>query len=560
MRVSSEVLHRISPIAGWLLALAGVGILVFNAAFSRHIHVDEFHNVFSMQLMGKLGLPDYADPAEIYHVIFSWVTAPFSSTREIFSELRGVFGGLFLGLLLSIALLQPFFPTNWGRVLVFIGISLWWPAWRHGFEIRHDAFLALGVVALYRIGLSSEAQRRLSVRLALSAGWVAAWMQLNSHKAIVLWAPALSLIVGLLAWRERREAVRAVGWLAAGVALGVATGFGLFQLRGALGAYFAQLEHFSRYAADAERFSSLPLLEYMLSSGLVLSSCALGFVAVSLVSAVRGQLAPHQLTTLGFLLIALLGLALNPVPYPYNMIWATPAVLLAGVGGAHQLLTAAGRWRAPLALLLLGGSAQQFFHVRELDDYSKRSWDGQLRLVDATEALTAEGDPIFDGVGLVCTRPPANRDWLLHSVFMAEYRSGRREQLRDVVMRTAPPVIVAGHYRTGWLSESDQSAVRAHYVPLSQQLWVLGADVPSGESQIQILRAGRYLVNPSGPQGLVRIDGRELGPEGVLRLELGLHTVAGGARIAWLGPHLNEAPVFLELGGPLFGAARLLGQ
>jgi hypothetical protein len=549
-------------VLAFTLALLGVGILAFRLALSRHIHVDEFHNVFSMQLVGSFGLPDYADPTELYHVIFAPVTQRFASTREMFFALRAIWGTLFVGLLVAVAWVQPFFPTLWGRTLVFIGVASWWPAWRHGFEVRHDLLLALGVVALYRVALEAESQPPLSARSALVAGGVAAWMQLDSHKAVTLWGPALLLIVAL---RMRkllpRDAWRSASWLGAGLCGGLLSGLGLLFLGGALHAYFVQFAHFTRYAAGAERFSPLPLFGQMLSTGSALSVCAGLFLPFGVLQALRRRLPPHAVPTLAFLSFTGLALALNPVPYPYNLVWMTPALLFAGTAGAHLLLARARRFGLPLAGALLTFSVSQF--ARELlgDDYLKRSWDAQLKLVDAAEALTAPTDPIFDGVGMVCTRPPATRDWLIHSVFMPEYEQGHREQVGDVIERVAPPVLIGGHYRFNWLPEADLAVVAAHYLGLSNQLWVLAVETTRGEEQIHILRPGRYQVQKRTPNAeLLQIDGRTVAPGDILSLQAGAHHVTGAALILWLGPTASELPTGLAVGGSLFAPAQLPGQ
>ena len=550
------------PALVFALAVAAAATLVLGLALCRHLHVDEFHNVYSMQLVGSFGHSDYADPAELYHVLFAPLTRHFTSTRSMFFALRMVWAAAFVGLLAAVAQVQPFFPQRWGRTLVFLGAASWWPAWRHGFEIRHDLLLAFGVVALYRIALAAERPERLSPRMAALAGAVAAWMQLDSHKALTLWGPALLFIVLLRARRSRADAVHSGSWLALGLTLGLLGGFGVLFSGGALRAYFAQLVHFTHYAAGAERFSALPLFELMWNTGSVSSSLALLFFVLTVVQALRGRLPAHTATTLAFLFFTLSAAAVNPVPYPYNLVWMTPAVLFAGVAGAHWLIQRTPWCRAPLAgALLVVLSVAQFASQLERDGYLHRSWDAQLKLIDAAESLTAPTDPIFDGVGMVCTRPPATRDWILHSVFRSEYESGAREQLRDLIARVAPPVLIGGHYRFNWLSDADRAAIAAHYLGISNQLWVLGAQTDGGEQQIQILRAGRYQVLEREPApGALQIDGQPRSTGEVIWLPAGPHQVSGATSIVWLGPSASELPTGLLLGESLLAPTRLLGQ
>jgi hypothetical protein len=290
----------------------------------------------------------------------------------------------------------------------------------------------------------------------------------------------------------------------------------------------------------------------------VLSLCALLFIPLALGLALRGRLPPFFGTTLAFLAFTLLALAVNPVPYPYNLVWMTPAVLFAGSAGARWLLERAGRARVPLLAAGLAFSVAQFWSELRGDEYLNRSWDIELRISEAAEALTAPGDPVFDGVGMVCTRPPATRDWLLHSVFMPEYRSGRREQLRDVIARAAPPVLIGGHYRFNGLTDADWRAIALHYVPLSNQLWVLGAQTSAPETRVEILRSGRYLLLTPGPAPL--IDGQRFSDHEIVSLAAGSHLVRGEATLAWLGPSASELPTNLAVGTFLFAPNQLPGQ
>lgn len=548
----------VAPLVVLTVLVLGVGGLALRFGLRRHIHVDEFHNVYSMQLIGELRQPDYADPAELYHVIFSWLTRHAPSTRVMFAELRTIYACLFVALLWAVAWTQPFFTTRWGRVAAFVGVATWWPAWRHGYEVRHDTFLAFGVVGLYTIARGTQRGRRANLASAVVAGWMAVWMQLNSHKAVGLWGPALAvaaLQVRGLAWRER---LRLLGGVAAGGALGLATGFALLASAGAVSAYFAQLRHFTEYAAQAERIAVLPLFEYMLHVGVVGTGCAAVYVLCEL-SAAIGRSPMKHAVTLGFVAFTLAWLTLNPVPFPYNMVWVTPCVLLAALGGARVLVDRAGRLGPVVTAALLACGVGQFVLELSRDEYTQRSWTDQLALIDVAEELTAEDEPVFDGVGMTCLRPPASRDWLIHSLFMVEYEAGRRESLRDVIQRAAPPVIIGGHYRFGWLPEKDHAAVARHYVRLTKQLWVLGAELTGPEQTVRLLRAGRYWFEPSGLGPELSINGEPVAARRPRHLTAGEYHVAGTGHIVWLGPKLERLPAVRSV-DRLFAPARLPGQ
>lgn len=565
------------------LGFAAAALVVFSfaarLALQRHIHVDEFHNVYSMQLMGVFGHPEYADPVEVYHVVFSFLTRHFSSTRAMFEVLRVLYAGLFVVLLALIARWQPFFTSPVGRLAVFVGMAGWWPGWRHGFEIRHDLLLALGVAALYTIAVrGSTSTSGVSPRAAVTAGFVAALMQLNSHKAVTLWGPGLLTLAVLAAvsspGRRTVATARLVGFEALGAAVGVAAGAALFSTCGALPAYVDRLVHFAEYASAADPFPALPLYREILDDGTPGSLLAALF-AVALVVALlrRNRRIPRvHVVTGAFLLAAVVALAVNPVPFPYNVVWMTPALAFAAVGGARLLVDAVARLhpRAPVlaGAVVLGTTLWQTTLVANSDRWMRATWRRQLEIIEAAEALTAPDEPILDGVGMVCTRPPPSADWLIHSVFMREYERGAREQVRDIVARAAPPVVIRGHYRFNWLPPADRELVDEHYVALSDQLWVLGARVRGPGARISVARAGRYLVRPpeelgpAGPAaGPILVDGTPIPANGIVSLAAGRHRVEApvGALVAWLGPHLDELPR-VDSTRYLFGKPRMKGQ
>jgi hypothetical protein len=141
---------------------------------------------------------------------------------------------------------------------------------------------------------------------------------------------------------------------------------------------------------------------------------------------------------------------------------------------------------------------------------------------------------------------------------MPEYRRGQREQVRDVIARAAPPVLIAGHYRFNWLNEADYSAITTHYLRLSPQLWVLRATALDQED-LRIPRSGRYLVLPD-MHNAVALDGRDVPAKTVVELAAGAHRVLRPTQLAWVGPTASKLPTDLILGEALFAHPQLPGQ
>lgn len=550
------------------IVVVAVFFLVAVAASFRQLHVDEFHNVYTMQLASVFGHPDYADPLELFHVLGSLVSRCFDQSLSMFAALRQVFGAIFVVLLVALARAQPFFTDARGRLAALVGSAAFWPAWRHGFEIRHDVLLALGVVALYVLTLGVGKARSHSARWtgndssAAIAGFVAALMQLNSHKAMTLWGPAL-LVIAVLAGRRApsapwRAAVRAVGLEAAGAAAGVALGFLAFAVVGApgtLAAYVDRLVHFAAYASGAYRFSPLPILEHIATRATVATSLALLFLGVACRRLVRRQATQEELVTLVFFGATLLALVVNPTPFPYNLVWVAPAVILAAAGGARVVVDALASRIEPtrLGMILVLAAAVQAMACAGTDRFMRKGQALQREVIDAAEQLTAPDEPVFDAAGLVPSRPPASRYWILHSLFMDEYRAGRRETVRQIIEREAPPVMVRGHYRFDWLGDDDLHAIDESYIPVSKQVWVLGARVDAPQARVAIRRAGRYVLEvPGGGSGAV--DGAAVAPGAPLALAVGPHEVEApiGSRLVWVGPRLFTPPALRSSNSRLF--------
>jgi hypothetical protein len=186
-----------------------------------------------------------------------------------------------------------------------------------------------------------------------------------------------------------------------------------------------------------------------------------------------------------------------------------------------------------------------------------RTNEAQLSYIGAAEAMTDPArDTVLDGVGLVLTRRPPDRDWMLHSLWMGDYRAGRRTGFGDM-MRARPSPVVLGNYRWGWLPDRDLAVLHERYVALYPELYVLGSAPTGAAGEFTIHYAGRYIVEPKPPGGAaaLRVDGQPLGG-GALELGAGTHRYDGagaaGIVVYWLGP-AGQRPIVL----PLVPAARM---
>jgi hypothetical protein len=120
----------------------------------------------------------------------------------------------------------------------------------------------------------------------------------------------------------------------------------------------------------------------------------------------------------------------------------------------------------------------------------------QARLMGLAESLTDPSqDRVYDGVGMVPMRASIHFKWFLHSLNIRDFRKGAGPRVRDM-LAYRPASVIIPNYRTDWLPEADHEFIRAHYVPLADDFWVLGKLLPPGGGAFEIIHPGRYQIAP----------------------------------------------------------------
>lgn len=528
-------------LAAWL---GVVQSLLVPLALTRQVHIDESQVAFNAALLGWHGLPELMNFRAPFVVPLSWIAARGGEAWPRLLEMRVVFLVLFLLNLALVALVSPRLRGAAARAAALLAITLVEPFWRHGFEIRHDVLQLALSLGLYGLALRTAAGRGGGREFA-AAGLLCALMQVNSFKSFLVWMPGLALLfVAQRIARDRWFARRHLVGLTLGFAGGLAASLGLLASAGIAGDYLRQHLAFGNYAGAAERFAIGDRLLHLLGevphlAGLALVS--LGWcVAVLRRGGWRAEAA--SLVTAGWLVIELLALHLNPVPFPYNLLHFIPFLFLAAIDGMGLLLGALPGWRRPLLAGFAAATVLAFHLSWTHEGIGRMPARGQRQHVESAEALTSESDPVLDGAGLVISRPPPGRQWMLHSLTKAAYRRGELTTFRELLAQDPAPVLLT-NYRWQWLDRGDRRFIGDRYLRLAPRLLVLGGlgESPSGE--FTIWRAGRYLIRQIAPGPSPTLDGIPLASEAVRTLAAGHHAWHGsGITWHWLGPRLADPP------------------
>ncbi len=541
--------------------IAALSFALFWKASVRHLHIDEPHNVFTMQLVMAWQDPGAGNPVDLHHVLGGLITSHLPEATSHYLVLRILFAALFIATMLGVGFARPVVDSNQERRIPWvlswrhlapasIALSMG-SAWLHGFEIRHDLFQACGLVAFAWL-IRLAAKKPYDWRGRWLAALIVVIMQLTSHKAFTLWVPALLLLAFTAGRHEEKHdrflerltsTLRELCRMSIPCVLVGAAGFGILAFAGALTAYLDKLQDFVNYSASSGRFSPLPVIRTMLLASPVaalLAMIAFGAALIEFLRGLKGSI-PRALDKIPcgvvLLSICMLALAVNPKPYSYNLVWVSAGLALAAAEGLQWVL---GRWQAHrtlILLLLMTASAGQLVPVSRSLWFSL-SMNEQMRTVVSVEALTRPNDKVLDGTGLVSSRQAPSRHWLLHSLFMDDYRRHPSTQIASIVQRAFPPVVVLGHYRWQWTEKKDREAVAMWYRPISPTLWVLGYDLDSPQNRaFEIKRAGRYEV-----AGATQLNGQTTSGRSVHQLSEGVARISGPGRVSirWIGPELNS--------------------
>lgn len=544
----------------WGGVLAPLALLVgmaIHLAFNRLYQVDEAQNLFMVRALAFHQGHLYFTNALLWMMgPLGWLARSAEHAVDLFAGGRAIFLGVFWLNLLLLALNTGERLRTFRGGLVLLAAATLAPLWDFGFEIRHDNLLLTGLLLLWWLGRARPGGSRSYLLL----GALGAWLPLLAFKAVAYVVP---LSLAFLAFpppghgltRKRAAGAWGLGFLLGALLAGIA-----YKVSGTGGLFLEGLRAGVATGEGGSRFGPMVALERLpLQIPLILSLAAAGLVQLALGwrrdrSAVlrwEGPL-PEALLSLGSLVL----LALNPTPFPYNLVVVVPFLFLL----AHRTVEPhlEGGWAKEEVRPLLGGVVL-FTHLLPFGLATARhlQWPNtrQEALMRAAEVMTDPAtDPVYDAVGMVPTRASIGYHWYLHSLNIQAFAEGRIPPVSKMLTDRPAPVLIRS-YRMDWLPESEQRFLAERYVPLADDFWVLGGVLPEGGGTYEVVHPGRYLLLGMDAQGAPapepggQVDGKPAGSTPI-RLERGTHQIrmAPGLRptLLWVGPKLQGLP---RLGG-----------
>jgi hypothetical protein len=548
----------------WCLWVVFVLFFGLPSAYNRQFHVDEFQIAYNISLLASAVDKEYLSSFGFYMLPFINMLKDETSTINGLLWLRLSFFTVFLCSLTALAYLQPFYKGAIQRVVVLAGISMSFLLWKHGFEIRPDTFLVLCEVLF--IGVAYLAiEGRISTKLAVSlVGLLTPITILISLKSIAYVFPFSLLCLVFSLWANKNFSITSL----LGSAILYAASFFIsgsimaliYHVSGFLEYQVEFLFDFFHFLSGSYRFSPFHNFEdVFLGNPILLIFSIIGLVElIKNFRCLRKEKLLLHLCTWAFFLWAVVVQFINPTPFPYNEVHLIPFFFLTALSGAKMFFAFDSNYQkrlVPICVLL--GLGATFVHQYNRDQFFQTGNEHQFHYISTAESLSdyREGK-ILDGVGMVLSRPPVSKNWMLHSLLMNDYKAGSRETFANIIEEKVPEVVIS-NYRWGWLGESEFNFLSQRYKKIAPQMYVLGGDLGVTEDRFLTYRAGRYIVQYGDSEIPVKIDGSDVEDSEIVFLEAGSHTVnTNNVLISylWIGPRANKLPAIggNALAMPLF--------
>ena len=518
----------------------------------RIYQVDEAQNLFMIRILGTHQTAAYFSNALLWMLgPFAWGAASATTSAGLFFGARMVFLGVFLLNVVLLALNTGARLRSVRGMVALLGAATLAPLWDYGFEVRHDNLILTGLLLMWWLG-RARPRGRWSYAVI---GFLGVTLLFIAFKSFVFVLPLCLALIAFPPPGHHESRLRLLGFWLLGAGAGAILVLVSYGVSGLWTVYLAGFKSGLQSSGGGARFGpNLALGRLLDQTPLLLGLSVAALMALILRLKPEGRrllnwegLVPEAVLCLGALGIVLI----NPTPFPYNLVNFVPFLYLLAF---RFMATWAGEveWTAPLPTLL--ACVLVFTH---LVPFLRATWrhtdwlnDRQETLMQTAEALTDPGkDRVYDAIGMVPTRPTIGFHWYLHSLNIQTFSSGQIASVPQM-LEARPAAVLIRSYRTDWLPEADQQFILSRYIPLADDLWVLGKVLPPGGGNYAAVHPGRYQVL-SLEQGrlarvpLAELDGKTLDGNAAF-LAVGTHLIASPPKVqpvvVWVGPRLNQPP------------------
>ena len=485
----------------WIL-LSSLAVLIglsVHLAITRIYQVDECTELIVARILATGQAKTYSGSIGLLQFPLWWAVHGAVRSADFYVPARLVMVAFFWLNLVLIAVATGERLLSHRGLVALLGAATLAPLWDYGFEIRHDNLLLAGLLLTGCVVRG----RPKGAPSYFVAGALAVALQFTAYKAFVYVIPlSLAVLVFPPAGHQVPRWKLALFWVVGVLAMLVALRL-VYGLAGATGSWDAQhrgLQFVSKVATGGDRFGPGMALGRLLGqTPLLLTLAASALVALVGELRRRGRSAlawDSSLPEALLLAVAFAALLVNPTPFLYNLLHLVPYAFLFAFRHASALFK---ETRDSPALVRVVGTVVLFVHLAPFCVATQRHWNWpnsrQTHLMCLAEDLTdPTKDPVFDGIGMVLTRPIIDPRSLLHSLYLESVIKGSGPQVRDM-LAARPAAVVIPNYRTDWLPEEDHAFVRERYVPLADDFWVLGKVLPAGGGTFEIVHPGRYRIS-----------------------------------------------------------------
>jgi hypothetical protein len=558
-------------IAGLLVYLGVLFCYSLYLSQSRLLQVDECQNVYMARVLAAGQAQEFFTNGSLFLLgPLAWITRNLHHSAQIFDAARLCFLAVFWLNISLMAAIVGGHLFSLRRLIALVAAASLAPVWDYGFEIRHDNLVLTGVLLIWW----AVRVKQWGWYSYLLAGAITVALLFIAVKAVVYVIPLSGALLLLPPASQKKSRWKLIAaWVGGGILATVLIRI-VYGSSGGWEIYLWVFGAVSKYSAASNsgggeassRFlpwvalGRLPAQTPFLLA-LVLAACI--SVAGGLIRRFKASFVWDSYVPEAFLFLGALGdMFLNPSPYPYNLLHLVPyAFLLAFLYGFDVWLKIGNvpLLKPVIVAVLIFTNFVPFIMTteRHLEMTNAR----QKTLMTVAEALTDPvKDPVYDGIGMVPTRPSVHHQWYIHSLNLS-FLKMPGFQIHEI-LAARPAAVVIFSYRTDWLPEEDKDFIQQRYVKLADDFSVLGTALPAGGGSFEIFHPGRYCVVPAASlsaqaaaassetassNGFTTgsLDGNAL-MNRPIQLEVGTHRIETSTNatpaIVWVGPTLDQLP------------------